>query len=163
MRIAINLRLAAGAIFFAAALTVTSLASAGPAAAKQRVAITTQAAKPTTASPFVLTPLQAGRLEDDSGTQTGAIPAERVVIREGQRVSVYEGVVTLRGKAGSLVIRYRSEYVDAGNGYHVGSGTWKVVRSAGGYAGVTGGGRTGEVWLDRGPWSSRFEGFLALR
>jgi hypothetical protein len=162
-RVLMKAQLVVPTISVVAAVMLTSLAPAGPAAAKQRMAITSQAAKPTTASPFVLTPLQAGPFEHDSGTQTGAIPAERVVIREGQRVSVYEGVVTLRGKAGSLVIRYRSEYVDAGNGYHVGSGTWKVVRGAGGYAGVTGGGRTGEVWLDRGPWSSRFEGFLALR
>src|SRR6266705_1861045 len=67
-----------------------------------------------------------------------------------------------KGKAGSLVIRYRTEYVDAGNGYHVGTGTWKVVRGTGQYAGITGGGRSGAVTLDRGPWSSRAEGFLTL-
>lgn len=164
MSMVANPKLAAGAIsVVAAALTLTSLASAGPSAAGQRVAITMQAARTTTASPFVLTPLQTGPLEHDSGTQTGAIPAERVVMREGQRVSMYDGVVTLKGKAGRLVIRYRSNYVDAGNGYHVGTGTWKVVRGTGRYAGVTGGGRTGDVWLDRGPWSSRSEGFLTVR
>jgi hypothetical protein len=145
-----------------AAVTLAAVAAAGPDAARQRVAITTQAAETTPASPFVLTPLHAGALKRDSGMQTGAIPPERVVMREGQRVSIYHGVVTLEGNRGNLVIRYRSEYVEAGNGYHVGAGTWKVVRGTGQYAGATGGGRSGDVWLDRGPWSSRLEGFLAV-
>jgi hypothetical protein len=90
-------------------------------------------------------------------------PPNRVVIREAQSVSLYDGVSTLRGKRGTLVMRYHSEYVDAGNGYHVGSGTWKVVRGTGRYAGVAGGGRSGDVWLERGPWSSHNEGFLTVR
>jgi hypothetical protein len=149
-------------VVLAAAVTLTSVAAAGSDAAKQRVAITSQAAKTTEVSPFVLTPLQAGPLKRDSGTLTGAIPSERVVMRAGQRVSIYEGVATLKGKRGSLVTRYRSEYVDGGNGYHVGTGTWKVVRGTGQYARITGGGRSGHVWLDRGPWSSRDEGFLIV-
>jgi hypothetical protein len=149
-------------VVLAAAVTLTSVAAAGSDAAKQRVAITSQAAKTTEVSPFVLTPLQSGPLKRDSGTMTGSIPAERVVMRAGQRVSIYEGVVTLKGKRGSLVTRYRSEYVDGGNGYHVGTGTWKVVRGTGQYARITGGGRSGHVWLDRGPWSSRDEGFLTV-
>jgi hypothetical protein len=145
-----------------AAVTLTSVAAAGPDAAKQRVAITSQAAKTTEVSPFVLTPLQAGPVKRDSGTMTSALPAERVVMRAGQKVSIYEGVVTLKGKRGTLVTRYRSEYVEGGSGYHVGIGTWKVVRGTGQYARITGGGGTGGVWLDRGPWSSRDEGFLSL-
>ena len=147
-------------VVLAAAVTLTSGAAAGSDAAKQRVAITSQAAKTTEVSPFVLSPLQAGPLKRDSGTATGALPAERVVMRAGQRVSIYEGVTTLKGNRGTLVTRYRSEYVDGGNGYHVGTGTWKVVRGTGQYVRITGGGRSGHVWLDRGPWSSRDEGFL---
>ena len=146
----------------ALALCLVAVAAAGPDAAKQRVAFTTQAAQTTTVSPGVFTPLQAGALKRDSGTLTGAIPPERVVMREGQRVSIYDGVGNFEGKRGTLVTRYRSEYVDAGNGYHVGTGTWKVVRGTGQYAGVTGGGRSGHVWLERGPWSSHDEGFLTL-
>ena len=127
------------------------------------MAITSQAGTTTPVSPFVLTPLETGLLKRDSGTATGALPPERVVIREGQSVSVYDGVSTLRGKRGTLVMRYHSEYVDAGNGYHVGTGTWKVVRGTGQYAGIAGGGRSGDVWLERGPWSSRNEGLLTLR
>jgi hypothetical protein len=147
-------------VALAAATALTTGAAAGPDAAKQRVAITTQAAQPTKVSPFVLTPLQAGPLKRDSGKLTASIPPERIVMRDGQKVSIYDGSITLKGKLGSLVIRYRDEYVEAGNGYHVGTGTWKVVRGTGQYAQITGGGRTGNVWLDRGPWSSREEGVL---
>jgi hypothetical protein len=145
------------------AVTLTSVAAARPDALRQRVTITMQAEQTTPVSPFVLILLHAGPLKRDSGMQTGALPPERIEIRKGQSVSIHEGVTTLRGRRGSLVIRYRSEYVDAGNGYHVGTGTWKVVRGTGQYAKVDGGGRSGNVWLERGPWSSRNEGFLTVR
>jgi hypothetical protein len=107
------------------------MASAGPDAAKQRAMITSQAAGATHAAPFVLTPLQAGPLKRDSGTEIAALAPGREVVREGQRVTIYDDIETQKGKRGSLVIRYRTEYVDAGNGYHVGTGTWKVVRGTG--------------------------------
>jgi len=149
-------------VAFAAAVTLAAVAAAGPDAAKQRVVITTQAAGTTEVSPFVLTPLQAGALKPDSGTLTAAFSPEHVVMREGQQVSIYDGPATFKGKRGTLVVRYRSEWVDAGNGYHVSIDTWRVVRGTGQYAGVTGGGRGGSVYLDRGPWSTRDEGFLTL-
>ena len=149
-------------VALATAVTMAAVAAAGPDAAKQRVAITTQAAKPTPVSPFVLTPLQAGALKPDSGMLTAPFPPEHVVMREGQQVSIYDGPATFKGKRGSLVVRYRSEWVDAGNGYSVSFDTWKVVRGTGQYAGVTGGGRGGSVSLERGPWSTRDEGFLTL-
>jgi hypothetical protein len=99
----------------------------------------------------------------DSGTMTAGVPPGRDVMREGQKITIYDDVATLKGKRGSLVIRYRAEYVDAGEGYHVGTGTWKVVRGTGQYAQISGGGRSGNVSLDRGPWSSRDEGFLTLQ
>lgn len=66
----------------AAAVTLTSVASAGPAAAKQRVAID---AKILSRGTFVLTPLQPGALKRDSGTFSGnwrSIP-EHVVMHDG--------------------------------------------------------------------------------
>ena len=57
-------------VALAAAVTLTSVAAAGPNAAKQRVMITSQAAHTTQVSPFVLTPLQPGVLKRDSGTHT---------------------------------------------------------------------------------------------
>jgi hypothetical protein len=149
-------------VALAATVTLTAAPAAAPNAAKQRVVITSQASRSAPVSPFVLTPLQAGALKRDSGTQTAGSSSGRTVMREGQKVEIYESVGTLKGKLGSLVISLRTEYVDGGNGYHVGTGTWKVVRGTGQYARITGGGRSGTVWLDRGPWSSRSEGILTL-
>lgn len=148
----------------AAAVTLTSVAAAGPEAAKQRVSITTQAAQTTQVSPFALTPLQAGAIKPDSGKLiAGSLATDRVVIREGQEVTIVDDVPTFKGKRGSLVTRYHAEWVDAGNGYHAAFGTWKVVRGTGQYAGITGGGRTASVWLERtDAWSSHLEGFLTL-
>lgn len=72
--------------------------------------------------------------------------------------------LNLEGKAREPRIRNRSEWIDAGNGYHVATDTWKAVRGTGQYAGVTGGGRRGgSVWLERtDSWSSRAEGFLTV-
>ena len=56
-------------VVLAAAVTLTSVAAAGSDAAKQRVAIVSQAAKTTEVSPFVLTPLQPGFLKRDAGTR----------------------------------------------------------------------------------------------
>jgi hypothetical protein len=128
------------------------------------VAIATKGVGNVSGGKFVLTPLRVGTLKRDSGTESaGTLPPERVVMREGQRVAIYDPIFeTLKGRRGSLVIRSRIEYVDAGNGYHVGTGTWKVVRGTGQYAQITGGGRRGDVYIDRGPWSGRNEGFLTL-
>jgi hypothetical protein len=152
-------------VVLAAAVTLTSAAAAGPDAAKQRVAIVSYGVEANpNAAKFVLTPLQPGPLERDSGTGRAGLADERVVMREGQRVAIYDSIVeTFKGKRGTLVIRSRIEYVEAGSGYHVGSGTWKVVRGTGQYAQITGGGRRGDVYLDSGPWSGRDEGFLTLR
>jgi hypothetical protein len=162
--LAAGTRLAAVLVAFAAmAIMLTSVAAAGANTAKQRVMFTTQAAQTTDVSPFVLTTLETGALKGDSGKMIAKSAGERIVMREGQEVSIYEGPVTLKGKRGTLVIRNRSEWVDAGNGYHVATDTWKVVRGTGQYAGVTGGGRGGNVWLENTDhWSSHAEGFLTL-
>jgi hypothetical protein len=143
-----------------AAVTLAAVAAAGPDAAKQRVVITSGASQTTQVAPFVLTPQQAGVLKRDSGTLT-ATASGRTVMRDGQRIEIYVNVGTYKGKLGTLVTRHRTEYVEGGNGYHVGIGTWMVVRGTGQYAQITGGGRSGTVWLDRGPWSFRSEGVLA--
>ena len=148
----------------AAAVTLTSVAAAGPNAARQRVIITTQAGQTTNVSPFVLITLQTGSLKGDSGKMIGdSSSGGGTLMREGQKASIQEGPVTLKGKRGTLVLRYRAEWVEAGNGYGVATSTWKVVRGTGQYAGITGGGRGASVWLDRtDDWSSRLEGFLTL-
>lgn len=147
-----------------AAVTLTSVAAAGADAAKQRVAITMKTLAHGT---FLLTPLQSGPLKRDSGTANGVVNyTPRVVMREGQKVEIYDPVVwTLTGKLGRLTIREpRDEWVDAG-GPLIGTGTWKVVSGTGQYARVAGGGRSAHAGLNRGqgPWFARQEGFLTVR
>ena len=76
----------------AAAVTLTSVASAGPAAAKQRVAVTAEVL-----GKAVLDPLQQGVLKRDAGTVGGVLSntADRVVMRDGQKVEIY----TSRGRS----------------------------------------------------------------
>ena len=149
-------------VAIAAGVTLTSVAAAAPEAAKQRVAITAKGmSNPTSFGKFVLTPLRAGPVEPDTGTETSTA-SDRFVTREGQRIDILNWVTTSEGKRGSFVIRSRVEYVDAGNGYSVGLGTWKFVRGTGQYAQIAGSGWGGHMFTATGPWSDRYEGFLAL-
>jgi hypothetical protein len=153
-------------VALAAAVTLASVAAAGPAAAKQRVAIDLKLWPQKT---FVLTPLQAGPLKRDSGTisHTLLTITPHDVMRDGQKVTIFDGgVVTLTGRLGTLTIRDRNEWVHLerdGNGDGqadaIAIGTWKVVRGTGQYAGVVGKGRNAHVGLGS-PWYARYEGLL---
>ena len=154
-------------VALAAAVTLASIAAAGPGAAKQRVAITAKVV-PTGAA--VLEPLQDGAVERDSGTFYGkwSLTPDRTVMRDGQKVDIHTGLWTFTGKQGTLVFRERTEWVDIGNDSNrdgsddgVAVGTWKVVRGTGEYAGIAGGGRSGHEGLGR-RWYARYEGFLTL-
>lgn len=163
LRVMLALISGAGVFYLATVVTLTPAASAGPEAARQRVAITAKGVtSPASVGRFVLTPLQAGALKPDSGTESSTVASKRVVMRDGQRVEIVNWVTTCKGKRGSFVLRVRIEHVDAGNGYHAGIGTWKVVRGTGRYAELAGGGRVGNTWVEGGPWSERREGFLTL-
>jgi hypothetical protein len=152
----------------AAAVTLTSVAAAGPDAAKQRVAIDMKIYPQGT---FVLTPLQAGPLKRDSGTISHNFLSilGRDVMRDGQKVTIYDGgVATLTGKRGTLTIRDRTEWVHLerdGNGDGqldaIAIGTWKVMRGTAQYAGIAGKGRNGHAGLGS-PWYARYEGVLSL-
>ena len=139
-------------------------AAGSPAAATQRVAITSKLFPHKT---FVLTALKAGAVQHDSGTVLVVSGTSRQVMRDGQKVSIYaRGIFTFTGKRGTITLRETTEWVDVSNvntsyGYPpaVGIGTWKVVRGTGQYAGVTGGGRSGHAGFGS-PWLARHEGFL---
>lgn len=143
-------------VAFAAAVTLTSVAAAGPDAAKQRAEISM---KDLGNGTFVLTPLQPGTLKRDSGTVSVVTREEPTLMRQGQSVYIYRNTYTLKGKRGTMSIRERNEFVEVSNekvaGFNftpgVGIGTWKVVGGTGAYAKITGGGRSGHqgspVWL----------------
>ena len=148
-----------------AAVTLTSVSAAGPEVAKQRVAIS---ATILPAGKATLTPHRDGALARDSGTFccAGSRTPDRIVIRDGQTVYFHSGTWTFTGARGTLVLRERNEWVDAGESPEappwIGIGSWKVVRGTGQYAGITGGGRSGHAGL--GPrWLARYEGFLTVR
>jgi hypothetical protein len=156
----------------AAAVTLTSVAAAGPDAAKQRVAIDMKIVPKET---FVFSPLQSGALKRDSGrittvSQVLAMSGRgRTVMRDGQKATIYYPTIwTLKGKRGTLTIRERSEWVDVGSDVNgdghadeVAVGTWKVLRGTGQYAKIAGGGRSGHAGLGR-VWTARQEGFLTV-
>lgn len=153
-----------------AAVALTSVAAAAPAATKQRVAINMKIFPDKT---FLLAPLQAGTLESDSGRITTVEQvlsmSGRTVMRDGQRVTIYDAAIwTLKGKRGTLTIRERTEWVDVGSDVNrdakpdsVALGTWNVVRGTGQYAKIAGGGRSGHAGLGQ-VWTARQEGFLTL-
>ena len=157
-------------VALATAITLTSVAAAGPNAAKQRVAIDMKICSPgKSQGTFVLTPLQAGPLKRDSGTidSNWLSIIGRDAMRDGQKVTIYDGAVTtLTGKRGSLTIRDRNEWVDLardangdGEDDAIAFSTWKVVRGTGQYAAVVGKGRGGHAGLGC-PWYARYEGIL---
>jgi hypothetical protein len=159
-----NAKLAFLAALAAVAITLSSVAAAGPTAAKQRVAITMKGLPSGT---FVLTPLQAGAVKRDSGTIRLVSGEPRVVMRAGQKVEVFQGTYTFVGRRGSLTVRERLEWVAVDNknapGFDfppgVAIGTWNVVRGTGMYTGIAGGGRSGHAGLGA-QWFAQQQGFL---
>ncbi len=136
---------------FALVVTLTTVATAAPEAAKkQRVAIMTGAGKTTLVSDVALIPLQGGPLEADTG---------KLVAKSQKNV----GPVTLKGRRGTLVMRFTQNWAELGGGFSASTDTWTVVRGTGQYAGATGGGTGLTVWHEgTDDWSGRAEGVLTL-
>lgn len=150
-------KLTALAALAVAAVTLTAVASAGSTAAKQRVAIQV------TKSGFVLTPLIAGPIKSDTGNGSAVnfcCWTQRSIMRNGQAIEINNPQMTLTGKHGTLVTRNVIEWVDVPDGYSLFTGTWKVIRATGVYAGLTGGGGAAGVSLPNGNTNAKFEGFL---
>jgi hypothetical protein len=155
-------KLTAVAVLAVAAVTLTTVASAGPVAAKQRIAIQGQRSA-AGLDAGVLIPLTSGALGRDSVNLTGCCFSDRFVTRDGQSIELTDLLLTFTGKQGSLVTRNRIEWVDVGNGYSIGSHTWTVVRGTGDYARLVGDGRGAVVGLANGALKWRFEGFLGTK
>ena len=67
-------------------------------------------------------------------------------MRDGQAIDINDPQMTLTGKRGTLVARNQIGWVDLPDGWAVFTGTWKVIRGTGDYAGLSGGGRGAGVY-----------------
>jgi hypothetical protein len=154
-----RIKVPASVAFGIAVLTLTTVAAAEPLAGKQRISITGKGEAHT----FVLTPLTAGAPRRDSGSFNDCCWRERVIMRDGQKVEINDPIATYTGQRGTLVLRYRVEWVNAGNGYTVGTGTWKIIRGTGVYSGMTGSGRQAAAWFRDSFVGFRAEGLVQGR
>ena len=148
--------LTAVAAIAALAVTLTAVAAAGPVAAKQRVAIQENAN-----GSFVLTPLTPGAIKRDTGTASFCCWTERHIKRDGQDIDINDPRWTFTGKLGTIEGRNQVGFVDLPDGWAVFTGTWKVIRGTGAYAGLSGGGRGAGVALPNSTGKSQFEGLLS--
>jgi hypothetical protein len=146
----------AALVLLAAALALAPVAGGASSATRQLVVIASKGG----VDRFTLTPLGVGGLAADSGTVDYCCMTSDYVTRDGDGVRINNPRETFIGKRGTLVLRVRIEWHDAGNGYTVGFTTWKVVKGTGAYAGVTGSGRGAASWLPRGPVSFRAVGYF---
>jgi hypothetical protein len=140
----------------ATAAAMTSAAGAQHGVARQPLTITAKNG----VDGFVLLPRAAGAVTRDKGTGSWCCWSQRFVTRNGQQIEVNDPTLTLTGDHGTLVLKITVEWVDAGNGYTIGTGLWKVVRGTGEYANLTGGGRGAHLWIGQSPRSWRLEGYL---
>jgi len=145
-----------------AAAVLTIVATASPAGSKQRIAITT--AKGNGFS-FVLAPMTSGPVTPDSGTASACCWTQRFVTHDGQSIEINNPLKTYVGKQGTFTMRLVIEWINAGNGNTIGTGTWKIVSGTGTYKHLEGNGRIAVTWPEAAStWqSSRAEGFVALR
>jgi hypothetical protein len=150
--------IAALATLAALAVTLTAVASAGSAKAKQRVAIQDKGD-----GSFDLAPLGSGAVKPDTGTVTFCCWTQRTIMRHGESIDINNPRMTLTGKQGTLVARNRIGWREVPDGMSVFTGTWKVIRGTGAYAGLTGGGLGAGVDLGDGTTKAQFEGFLSSK
>ena len=147
------------AVSTAAAGAIATRAKAGPAA-KQRVVITVSHG--TTLEPFVLTSHSSGPLRHVRGTATFCCWTIGTVVRAGQKLDIGNPKMTLAGKRGTIVTRNRIVWMTVPKGA-IYTGTWKVIRATGAYAGLTGGGLAAGVQSADGDVNARFTGFLGTK
>jgi hypothetical protein len=146
---------AIAALAATASALLVGVGAAGPVASKQRVAIQH------TGSKFVLTALTPGAVKPDTGAISFCCWTEHHVVRDGQDVDINDPQMTLTGKLGTLVARNVVAYADVAGGWAIFTGTWKVIRGTGQYAGLAGGGRAAGISYPTNRTNARFEGFVS--
>lgn len=148
----------------ALAVATVAVASASPAASKQRIAIDAKSSTVYGKTTFVLSALSGGQLEGDvgSGENTGS-PKPSVVKKNGQSMNRVAFTDSLVGKNGSFKLLGNVESFSAGSGYLANHGTWTFKGLAGAYAGHTGGGGVALVVTPTGKLIYRLEGYVSQR
>jgi len=156
-------RLVSLAILTIGAIVLASVAAAHPSSNKkpQRVVIT--ATSSGDVDHYVLRPRTPGPVKRDSGVRTACCWTERFIVRDGQKIEIDDPLVTFTGKRGTFSYRARISWLDAGNGYTIGTGTWKLVAGSGAYAHFKGHGRLAVDWPSQGEISFQVEGYLGPR
>jgi hypothetical protein len=144
------------AVIVATAATLATVAAAEPLAGKQRIAIQMK-----DGASFVLAPSTSGAVKRDTGIASACCWTRRYFTRDGLTHEIDDPQLTLVGKRGTLVLRNRIEFFDIFDGWTVLTGTWKVVRGTGDYAGISGGGSGAGVQLANGNGKTLFQGFVS--
>ena len=85
-------------------------------------------------------------------------------MRDGQSSEIDNPLKTYYGKKGTFTMRLVIEWIEAGNDYSIGTGTWKIVSGTGAYEHLEGNGHIAVSWPDALPsWqSSRADGLVDL-
>jgi hypothetical protein len=151
------------AVIALSTVTMASVASGGPAAKRQRVAIDGRLVLASNKGTWTLIPLSRGPLKKDSGTLVGGGVVKPPVIKDGAKITVILGKDVLTGKYGTFVLTQVVESMAAGRGETADVGTWKFMKGTRAYKGVTGGGRFAAACCARtGVLYSRQEGYLTI-
>jgi hypothetical protein len=146
-----------------AVAVLSAVAAASPAITRQRIMITSRGAN---ADRFVLVPLTAGAVARDSGSISACCWGNRSTVRDGQSIDIGNPLLTFVGRHGLFAYRAVMEWVDAGNGWAVGTGSWKIVAGSGTgvYRHLEGTGRAAVTLKPGGAVVSfQAEGFVDLR
>ncbi len=156
-------KLTAIAVSAATAATLAAVAMAGPGSTKQQIGIQLKGGAGNTTTTFVLAPLTPGSIQRDSGAVDFCCWSTRQIVRNGLALTINDPQMTLTGKRGTLIARNQIEWVDLPDGWSSFTGTWKVIRGTGAYAGLVGGGREAAVSQPNGYERAQFAGFLSSK
>ena len=146
------------AVVLAAAVSAIATAAKAAPASKQFVVITISHGS--VSEPFALTSHSSGPLRRVRGTASFCCWTVGSVVRDGQKFDKGNPEMTLTGRRGTIVTRNRIVWMTVPGGA-IYTGTWKVIRATGAYAGLTGGGLAAGAQLASGNVSARFTGFVS--
>lgn len=151
------------------AATQSGVKSAGSASevaaaggSQQRISITTAKGDGHT---WVLKPLTSGPLTRDAGSKTVCCFTDNHVTRDGESMAIDDPNMTYHGKNGTFTMQVVVDWIEAGHGYSIGTGTWKIIPGSGtgAYQHLQGQGRIAVNWPDNADWlSSQAQGLVDL-